>query len=149
MDEKDFSEWFKKKPQIHATGHRPFVHEQEVWWCYLGTNIGSEEDGKGYNISRPALIYRKFNHRTCWVIPLTTTQKENALHIPIDIGDKTKRFALIHHMRSVDTKRLYFYVGTASAECYDTVTSAVTQISSIDWEMKTSKAALDSAALGP
>jgi len=146
MPEKDFEKWFKRKLEIHSKGHRPFVHEREVWWCYLGINIGSEQDGKGENSSRPVLIYRKFSNRICWIIPLTTSAKQNALYIPIDIEDKISRFALIHQMQSIDIKRLYNFMGRLTDRCHETITKVVSQISGPDWDTKTSEAApLDAA----
>ena len=150
MDYKDFSKWFEKKPTIHADGFRPFIHEREVWWCHLGINIGSEEDGKGSAIGRPVLIYRKFNRRSCWVIPITTVNKQNAFYIPIDIGDDLKRFALPQHMRSIDSKRLYQYIGMINHDSHMLITSNLSQIAGTDWESKTSEATLStSVAPGP
>lgn len=141
MDEKDFSKWFEKKPRIHRFGPRPAAHEREIWWCYFGVNIGSEEDGKRSSASRPILIYRKFNRRTVIAIPLTTSAKQSAFHLPIDIEDDLKRFAMIQHMRSIDIKRLHDLIGRATEDSYSAIEDAVLQISKTDWHLKRSTAA--------
>jgi len=58
---KDFQKWHTKKEQVDAVGGRLFFHEREIWWCLLGVNIGSEQDGRGVNFTRSVLIFKKFN----------------------------------------------------------------------------------------
>ncbi len=49
---KDFGNWHNKKDKLENIEKRPFFKEREIWFCYLGLNIGDEEDGKrlGYKI---------------------------------------------------------------------------------------------------
>ena len=149
MIDKDFPSWFEQKLIINNRNHRPFIHEREVWWCWLGINIGSEQDGKGDSFARPVVVYRKFNKRICLILPLTTSEKTNALYIPIDIGDDTKRFALIHQIRSIDTKRCFQFMGTIKKQSFRELEDTVTQITSRDWNHKKSEATPCGAASGP
>ena len=43
--DKDFKKWHKDKEAIHNERPRVFFHEREVWFAYLGVNIGFEQDG--------------------------------------------------------------------------------------------------------
>ncbi|MFH1170496.1 MAG: hypothetical protein V1704_02965 [Candidatus Vogelbacteria bacterium] len=42
---KDFDQWNERKKGLHNRDRVPFYHEREIWWCALGVNIGSEQDG--------------------------------------------------------------------------------------------------------
>ena len=104
--QKDFKKWHHRKEKLHEKSPRVYFHEREVWWCALGTNIGFEQDGKGYNFARPVIIFKKFNNQVFWCIPLTRTLKNNKFYIPINLGDGTERSAIISQLRLVDAKRL-------------------------------------------
>ena len=54
---KRFLEWIGLKEKLHHTEHQPpLFKEGEVWWCYIGENVGVEVNGKGKQFTRPALI---------------------------------------------------------------------------------------------
>ncbi|MEK9174552.1 MAG: hypothetical protein AAB725_01115 [Patescibacteria group bacterium] len=44
---KDFQKWHSKKSWINDIDKPPFFHEREIWFCYLGANVGFEQDGTG------------------------------------------------------------------------------------------------------
>jgi len=45
---KNFLNWFNLKSQLDQNNHKPpSVSEGQIWWCYLGENIGTEVSGKG------------------------------------------------------------------------------------------------------
>ncbi len=46
----------------------PLCKTGAVHWCYAGVNVGSEEDGKGDNFTRPALILKTFGDRLVLVV---------------------------------------------------------------------------------
>ncbi|MDO8512513.1 MAG: hypothetical protein Q7S57_04525 [bacterium] len=54
--DKDFNQWNEKKKKLHNRSDAPFFHKREMWWCSLGANIGSEQDGSGEEYYRPVLI---------------------------------------------------------------------------------------------
>ena len=84
----------------------PFYHEREVWWCTLGVNVGSEENGSGEEYRRPALILKGLSVETCLIVPLTTSAKDHPLRVAMGlIGGKEAR-AILSQMRVIDTKRL-------------------------------------------
>lgn len=79
MDEKiDFNRWnFQKKAlNEHNEILRSYPYEKEVRFCFLGKNIGNEQNGGDDDFSRPVLIIKKFNNSMFWVLPLSTKQKD-------------------------------------------------------------------------
>ena len=56
---KDFDKWNTEKKQTNAEQPRLYT-VREVWWCRLGGNVGSEQDGSGRAFLRPVVIVRGF-----------------------------------------------------------------------------------------
>lgn len=83
---KDYSKWHEVKTVIENHHLSKYFREREVWWCALGLNVGSEQDGKNKQFSRPVLIIKKFNQDMFWGIPLTSHFKEDRFHFQITIG---------------------------------------------------------------
>lgn len=59
--EKNFDEWSVLKQNLDKTQKLILFKEQDIWWCSIGLNVGSEANGKNEYFSRPVLIVRKFN----------------------------------------------------------------------------------------
>lgn len=108
--DKDFDKWNKKKKIIHKNTLPPLFSEREVWWCNLGINVGSEEDGKGENYLRPILILRKFNKNIFYGLPITSKIKEGIFYISINSGE-VKGSLILSQMRLIDAKRLSHLLG--------------------------------------
>jgi len=79
--------WYKKKKNIQRK-NRVFFNEREIWWCYLGLNIGDEQNG-GKNFSRPVVILKKFNKNLTIVVPLTKNNKKGKYYFYLNKIDKT------------------------------------------------------------
>lgn len=109
---KDFQKWHDKKSQIDEIEKRPFFHEQEIWFCHLGANVGFEQDGSGEDFQRPVVIIRKFNSEVCWVIPLSKTDKRNKYYFPFQFDDKITSVAILSQIRLLDARRLSRRIGT-------------------------------------
>jgi len=103
--EKDFDKWNNIKKETHTKQSLPLFSEREVWWCQLGVNIGSEEDGKGINYLRPVLIVRKFNKNIFYGLPITSKIKNDMFHIVINSGE-IQGSVILSQMRLIDAKRL-------------------------------------------
>jgi len=69
---KDYGQWHYLKSKIEIDTPSPQFRELEIWWCSLGKNVGTEEDGKNNLFERPVLIFRKFNKEIFWGLPLTS-----------------------------------------------------------------------------
>ncbi len=103
--EKDFDTWNGVKQHIHANGGDKFFHEREVWWCSLGVNVGFEQDGKHELFERPVLVIKKFNRHVLWVLPLTSSDKDNMYHYRITSGE-TGSVVILSQLRLISSKRL-------------------------------------------
>lgn len=65
MNLKNYLRWHNKKAILNASQNRPFFRVGEVWFCNLGLNIGSEQNGL-----RPVIIIKKFNPvKQCFALP--------------------------------------------------------------------------------
>ena len=108
--EKDFDAWNKVKKVTHAEQPRLYT-VREIWWCRIGVNIGTEQDGKGEWHVRPCVIMRGFGPDACLVVPLTTSPREHALRIPIGSVEGLSARANVSQMRVVDTRLLEAKIG--------------------------------------
>ena len=103
---KNFDEWNERKKSINDSSFDDFFYEREIWWCYLGANIGTEQNGKGDDFMRPVLVFKKFNKRMCWVIPLSTEVKKGNFFFPLLAESNIFRTAVLPQLRLIDIKRL-------------------------------------------
>jgi len=108
--QKDFDKWNEAKKRTHAELPRRYT-VREIWWCRLGVNVGSEQDGNGRSFLRPIVIIRSFGPETCVVIPLTTSERLHPLRVPVGDIQEKKASALLSQMRVIDTRRLVEKVG--------------------------------------
>ena len=102
---KDFDSWNRTKKQIDAREVEIFCNPREIWWCSIGLNIGSEEDGKNELFERPVLVVTVFNKGMVRVAPLTSKSKEDRHHITITYDGRTGA-VIISQVRTISTKRL-------------------------------------------
>ena len=73
---KKFLEWIGLKERIHNNESvPPLFKENEIWWCYIGENVGVEINGKNEQFSRPIFIYKKYDKYSFLGLPLTTKPK--------------------------------------------------------------------------
>lgn len=107
---KDFPKWHKKKSHIENDRPRVFFKEREIWLCYLGENVGFEQDGRGDEFLRPVVILKKFNNEVLWAVPLTRTDKKNKYYFSFEFGNE-KSVAILSQIRLVDAKRLKYKMG--------------------------------------
>ena len=114
--EKDFDGWNEVKKKVQDQEDRIFFHEREVWWCSFGINVGHEQDGKGKDFRRPAIVFKKFNHQVFWAIPLTTRKKVGKYYFPITMKDGVFRNAVLSQLRLIDSKRIFQKVGYISED---------------------------------
>ena len=102
---KDFETWGTEKKQLEETGHETLAfHEREIWWCSIGLNIGDEQDGKNELFERPVLVLKKFNSKICWVLPMTTKQKEGVYYHQLEHDGKIFS-VILSQIRLVSVKR--------------------------------------------
>ncbi len=102
---KDFDSWNEIKKKVHARERVVFCNMREIWWCSLGVNIGSEEDGKNELFERPVLVIKVFNTSILRVIPLTSKQKEDEHHVSVSYNNRIGS-AILSQIKTISTKRL-------------------------------------------
>lgn len=117
-DSKEFDRWNIKKKNAELEEKRLYT-VREIWWCRLGVNIGSEQDGSGEEFLRPCVIVRGFGPRVCMIIPLTTSLNKHPLRIPIGEIDSKLASALLSQIRSIDTRRLVEKIGFLDKEKFE------------------------------
>lgn len=123
--EKDFDRWNDQKKKTHFKTARLYYHTREIWWCELGINIGSEQDGSGSEFRRPVIILASFGQRTCLVIPLTTSTKEHPLRPAIGIVDGKQAHALLSQIRVIDIRRLVSKIGYLDKHAFENIRKSV------------------------
>lgn len=104
---KDFNSWNKQKQQINnKESHPRYFIEREIWWCSLGVNIGSEQDGKNRYHERPVLILKKFNTDIAWILPLTTSSNNSRYYISLKLNNDRTSKIILSQLRLISTLRL-------------------------------------------
>lgn len=92
-----------------------YFHEREIWWASLGANIGFEQDGKHENFERPVLVLKKFNRFVLWIVPLTSTVKDDRHYFTIEYEGK-QYSVILSQLRLISSKRLLRKVRMVSEE---------------------------------
>ncbi len=114
---KNFDKWTSQKKSLQGEKSR-FYSVREIWWCALGVNVGSEQDGKGENFLRPCVILRGFGADTCLIVPLTTSEKEHFLRLAVGQVDGKNAKANLSQLRLIDTRRLTEKIGFLEKEIF-------------------------------
>ena len=125
--QKDFNGWNDVKIETNAEEPRRYT-VRELWWCRIGVNVGSEQDGKGEEYSRPCLILRGFGPDGCLVIPLTTSVREHPLRIAIGEVEGQQARANLSQIRVIDTRRLVRKIGFLDKDAFDRIRKAAKDI---------------------
>ncbi len=97
--------------------NRPFFHEREIWFCYLGINVGFEQDGSSEEFLRPVVVVRKFNNSIFLGVPLTRTEKKTEFYFQFQFeDDSVQSTAILSQVRLIDSRRLSYKIGNISEE---------------------------------
>jgi mRNA-degrading endonuclease toxin of MazEF toxin-antitoxin module len=124
----DFDVWNVKKKQIDKYGNdNQYFNVREVWWCSIGLNIGSEQNGKNDYFERPVLIFKKFNNKMAWIIPITSKNKISQYYFPTNYRDKTDSL-ILSQLRLISTKRLRRFVRRVSTYEFAMITGQLSEI---------------------
>jgi mRNA interferase MazF len=114
---KNFDRWNAVKKKTDAEQPRLYT-VREIWWCRLGLNVGTEQDGKGDWYVRPCVIMRGFGASACLVVPLTTSAREHPLRIPVGMIQGECARANLSQIRVIDTRRLEEKIGFLDRAAY-------------------------------
>ena len=103
--EKDFDQWNNLKKVLNEKINVPFANSREIWWCSLGINIGTEEDGKNELFERPIIILKVLNKNTLRVAPLTSKSKSDEHHFSISYHNRVGS-VILSQIKTISSKRL-------------------------------------------
>lgn len=127
ISKKDFEGWHAAKKSINQKGSYTFYCEREIWWCSLGVNVGTEQDGTGKNFDRPVLIVRGFNSSQFLGVSLTGKNRSGSKwHVYVgDIGDEGEGSVILSQIRTIDARRLIRKMGTLNEKKFNEVVEAL------------------------
>ena len=108
---KDFQKWHTKKEFLDKEQNRPLFGEQEVWFCSLGANVGSEQYGVGDKFLRPVVVVKKFNTEIFWGIPTTRKNRKGEFYFHFSFQENEFTTAILSQIRLIDAKRLSYQIG--------------------------------------
>jgi mRNA-degrading endonuclease toxin of MazEF toxin-antitoxin module len=117
--EKDFDWWNTSKKLIELDGVNKLYHVRQIWWCSLGINIGSEQNGTGIAFDRPVVILKGVSREACIVIPLTSSSKRHATRVSVGVIEGKNASALLSQIRVVDNKRFVRKIGYLQPEIFE------------------------------
>jgi len=126
--QKDFKKWHSKKCYVENERPRVFFKAREIWLCYLGENVGYEQDGRGDDFLRPVIILKKFNNEIFWATPLTRTEKKNQYYFSFQFLGKGKSIAILSQIKLIDAKRLKYKMGDMKVVDYEVLKSKIRQL---------------------
>lgn len=106
MSIKNFDEWNSYKKQLEHEGVSAYFQVREVWWCSIGVNIGSEQDGHHERFERPVLVLKGFSTQLFWGVPISTKIKPRNPYYLSFMHDKQQYSAIISQLRLFDARRL-------------------------------------------
>lgn len=106
MWSKNFDSWNVLKKQLDERERTGHFGAREVWWCYVGVNIGREQGGHDEGFERPVLVIKGFGTDLFWGVLLSTKIKpSNRYYLPLK-HDGIMFSAIISQLRLMDTRRL-------------------------------------------
>ena len=135
MDEiyiKDFDKWNECQKTLDKQEFEGFCREREVWWCALGVNIGSEQDGKNDDFERPVLILKRISNELLLIVPFTSKLIKNRYRVDVKITGQDSQ-AILSQFRTISTKRLLKRIGYVKTDIFNIilVKSAMTLLEGI------------------
>ncbi len=102
--QKDFDEWNRRKKTINNVTGLTYIGEREIWWCSIGLNIGSEQDGRNEDFERPVLVLKRFNNSMVLGVPLTSKTKNNPYYYCFSVRS-VSFVAILSQLRLLSTNR--------------------------------------------
>jgi hypothetical protein len=105
--QKDFDHWNEQKSKLNNMNPSFSFKEREIWFCYLGLNVGYEEDGDARTFLRPVIILKKLSNKTFFAIPLTRTPRFGKEYFTV-IDSHGVSFAMLSQGRTLDGRRLEY-----------------------------------------
>jgi mRNA interferase MazF len=122
---KDFDRWNKDKKILDAKIHGQTYRVRDIWWCAIGLNVGSEQDGKNEYFRRPVLIIKGISRELCLIAPLTTSDYEHPYRINIGSITGKKSKVILSQIKVIDTKRLITKIATLDKQTFELIKKSI------------------------
>lgn len=122
--DKNFDQWNEQKKKLNKRQNEILFHEREIWWCSLGVNVGSEQDGKNDDFSRPILVLKKFSRGVLLVVPLTSRNKYNKYYQSIKYHGQ-ESWVILSQIRLISSQRLTRKAGVISHQQFKKVNEKI------------------------
>lgn len=123
---KKFDQWNAVAKEIQLRPHQN-IKPGAVYWCSLGVNIGSEEDGKGPRFTRPVLVILQCNPNLALVAPFTTKYKKRLSSLQYIIAGSPE-YLLIDQIRAIDTRRIEEFIDEIPPYLFDQICTRISQL---------------------
>ena len=130
MDE-IFNKWNDVKKIVNKKENKVGFKEREIFWLWLGQNIGNEEFGKGNEFQRPVLVIKKLTKNIFIGVPLTTTLKENDYFHQFKYSNQKEiieNSAMILQIRTFDKNRLMTRIGMINKEDFEKINQKIRRL---------------------
>lgn len=106
-----FDDWNKQKKKADTNEEIPGFKERELWFLKMGKNVGFEQDGKGTEFLRPIIVFKKFNTRVFWGVPMTGSEKKGPYYHQLPDINSRRNIAILSQIRLFDAKRMKYKIG--------------------------------------
>lgn len=128
---KNFDEWNNIKQKLQMRVPPAYVQDREIWFCKLGANIGSEQDGVGQEFLRAVIVVKRLSKSVCIVVPLTTKCKQDDFHFTF-LFKRKKRIqrssAIVSQVKLIDTKRFVYRIGVVTLKDFKEIKEKLIQL---------------------
>ena len=123
---KNFDSWNKLKKGINAKEITAGIYfrEREIWFCSLGINIGSEQDGMNKLFERPVLVFKKFTSTVFLAIPLTRSVKQGSWYFTLNDDSAL----VLNQLRVLDARRLTRKVSTLNESIFQEIRNKLLKV---------------------
>lgn len=122
---KNFDEWNICKKRINDSRYKRFYKERDIWWCSLGANIGSEQDGKNDQYQRPVLIVRGLSSEICIIVPITSSLKHHPYRVSIGLIQGVDAKVIVSQLKVIDVKRLTDKICMVNSHTFDVIKKSI------------------------
>lgn len=108
---KNYLKWTRRKRFLNNHGVRiKDFREGNLYWAFIGENIGMEQDGSGNAFSRPALVLNKMGRTLVLCVPISSKKKNGKYYMDIDV-DPIHGTLLFNQVKVIDVLRLGDLIG--------------------------------------
>lgn len=103
---KTYTEWMRRKRNINNHGVRiKQYREGNIYWAYIGENVGMEQDGNKKFFTRPVLVLKGLAFSLFICVPISSKNKNGPFYMPIQT-ENIHGVLLLNQIRVMDTLRL-------------------------------------------